>query len=210
LLLLVLAAVSDAQNSCSAADLGESPTIFYLHGRIIEDEGPKPVHNRWGVYDYPAVVEALGSRGANVVAETRQSGANIYEYAGKTIEAIESAIANGVSPDQIVVVGFSKGGIISIHVSSYLRRPEIRYVILAACGNWLSSFPHLRLSGDVLSIVEESDDLASSCDGLGNRSNSDGIYKEIQISTGKEHGAFFVPRQEWMGLVLSWAHRTAT
>ena len=42
-------------------------TVFYLHGRIVEDEGSRPVHERFGLYDYPAIVEALGADGATVV-----------------------------------------------------------------------------------------------------------------------------------------------
>lgn len=175
----------------------------------MEDQGIRPVHERWGEYDYSAVVEALGSKGAVVLSEVRHRGADIYEYAGKTIGEIESAIASGVPPDQIVVVGFSKGGAIAIHVSSFLRRPEVNYVLLAACSDWVTSYPHLQLTGNILSVVEESDDLAGSCGELRNRSGDVQTYKEVQISTGTEHGAFYVPRQEWLDPVLNWVHRNA-
>ena len=47
------------------------PIIIYLHGQIIEDEGPTPTHPRWGLYDYPAVVEALGDGARRLEWENR-------------------------------------------------------------------------------------------------------------------------------------------
>ena len=207
MLLLFSLGAAHAQVSDGSSEVDKAPTIFFLHGRIVEDQGIRPVHERWGEYDYPALVEALGSKGAHVVSEARESGTNVYEYAGKTINEIENAIADGVPPSQIVVIGFSKGGAISIHVSSFLRRPEIRYVLMATCGDWLSSYPHLQLTGHVLSIAEDSDDIAGSCGALRKISDDMGTYREEIISTGKEHGAFYVPRQEWLDLVLDWVHR---
>jgi len=85
-------------------------TIFYLHGRIVEEEGPRPVHERFGLYDYPAIVDALGANGALVVSEVRESGTKAHEYARTVVEDIEGMIANGTAPEDITVVGFSKGG----------------------------------------------------------------------------------------------------
>lgn len=66
-------------------------------------------------------------------------------------------------PEDGPIIFYSKGGLIAIHVSSFLGRSDIRYVFLAACGNWTSNYPHLRLTGKILSVVEESDELAGSC-----------------------------------------------
>lgn len=184
----------------------DSTYIFYLHGRIIEEEGETPTHPQWGLYDYPSIVKTLESDGAVVKSEVRSSGTNIYEYAGKTIREIEQLIAEGVSPRQIVVVGFSKGGSIAIHVSSYLRRPEIRYVFLAACSDWLTVSPQLRMTGYVLSIFEESDTLAGSCRDFSSRENSEVQFVEKRIETGKQHGAFYMPHSEWIDPVLRWLH----
>ena len=37
----------------------DSQYIFYSHGRIVEGVDTRPIHPRWGVYDFPAVTAAL-------------------------------------------------------------------------------------------------------------------------------------------------------
>jgi hypothetical protein len=32
-------------------------------------------------------------------------------------------------------------------------------------------------------------------------------FEEIQVSTGKSHGAFYLPHRAWLEPVLSWVHR---
>ncbi len=184
----------------------EQPIILYLHGMIIENEGPTPTHPEFGLYDYPAIVEALGSRGARVISEVRDANTNIYDYAAVTIKQIERLISQGVSPDRIVVIGFSKGGAIMIHVSSFLRRPEIRYVPLAACSSWLSEYPHLRLTGHVFSVYETSDELAGSCKSMFNKNKELKSFDERRISTGNRHGAFYLPDPRWLDPVLDWVY----
>lgn len=190
----------------TAAAYAAEPTVFYLHGRIIEEKGLRPEHPVFGLYDYPAVVTALGSRGADVVSEARASGTGVEEYAKKTVAEIERLIAQGVAPDQIVVAGFSKGGVIAIHVSSLLANSKVRFVLMAACGKWISSVPELRLTGHVLSIIEESDGIAGTCNSLVSRSANLSSFQEIKISTGTQHGAFYLPRPDWLKPVLDWIH----
>jgi len=192
--------------ACTTAAIAAEPTVFYLHGRIIEEKGVRPVHPKFGLYDYPAVVAALGSRGANVISEARASGTVVDEYAKKTVADVEGLIAQGVAADQIVVVGFSKGGAIAIYVSSLLDNPDVRFVFMASCGRWISSQSELRPTGHVLSVIEESDGIAGSCDELASRNKDLGSFQEIQISTGKQHGAFYLPRAEWLDPVLDYIH----
>jgi hypothetical protein len=192
--------------ACTTAAIAAEPTVYYLHGRIIEEKGVQPVHPKFGLYDYPAVVVALGTRGANVISEARASGTVVDEYAKKTVADIEGLIAGGVAADQIIVVGFSKGGAIAIYISSLLDNPDVRFVFMASCGRWISSQPELRPTGHVLSVIEESDGIAGSCDELAFRNKDLGSFQEIKISTGKQHGAFYVPRAEWLEPVLDYIH----
>jgi hypothetical protein len=125
------------------------------------------------------------------------------------INQVERLIAGGVAPERIVVVGFSKGGAIMIHVSSFLRRSEVRYVVLAACSAWLENHPQLRLTGHVFPVHEKSDSLAGSCEHFDIENKELSSFKELRIDTGKEHGAFYLPREEWLSPVLDWVHAGA-
>ncbi|MFC3716395.1 alpha/beta hydrolase [Luteimonas soli] len=180
--------------------------LIYLHGRIVEDLGPRPTDPRFGLYDYPAILEALARRGATVISSQRPPDTNVNEYAGIVVAQVESLIHRGVPPGNIVVAGFSKGGDIAIHVSSFLRRSEVRFVLLAAC--WpRPGEPQLRLTGRVLSIYETSDSLAgSSCEPLARHPEKPRSFREISISTGLSHGAFYTPTKDWVDPVLDWVH----
>ncbi len=204
--LIFLSGLAYAQDDVTSLAESDQPVIIYLHGQIVEEKGPTPVHPRWGLYDYPAVVDALGSKGASVISEARERGTDVVDYAARTVKLVESLISDGVAPERIVVVGFSKGGAITIHVSSSLGRPEVRYVTLAACGGWLSTYPELQFSGHVFSVWEKSDPVAGSCRKLVRRSPAIESFREKRIATGKEHGAFYLPKAEWVDPVLNWIH----
>ncbi|MBT1444017.1 alpha/beta hydrolase [Shewanella sp. JM162201] len=182
--------------------------LFYLHGRIIENSGPRPTDPRFGLYDYPAVLDALASRGAVVISAQRPANTNSYAYAGNIVAQIEQLIEAGVPERNIVVVGFSKGGGITTRVSSYLHRPELRYVLLASCPEG-SVPPSLRLSGKVFSIYEASDALGASCRHFMDYPEKPASFKELKIDTGKLHGAFYQPLPEWLNPVLDWVHGEA-
>ena len=180
--------------------------LFYLHGRIIEDEGVTPTHPTYGWYDYPSIVAALESRGATVLSEARAADTDVLEYSRQVVSEIEKLLNDGVEPNDINVVGFSKGGVITIMVSDSLDYPGIRYVIMAACSNWFDSYPRLSLSGRVFSVFEQSDAMAGSCQSLADRDDSPDSFLELQISTGAAHGAFYLPRSDWLEPVLDWVH----
>src|SRR5690606_6494821 len=86
----------------------------------------------------------------------------------------------------------------------------IRYVFLAACTDWVSEQLGLSLSGHVLSVSEASDDATKGCRGLHEHSLSLGSHSEVGISTGAAHGAFYLPRAEWLVPTLEWVHAVGT
>jgi hypothetical protein len=207
LLLSLVATPAAAQQITTAFPAAPDATatyLIYLHGRVVENLGPRPTDSSFGLYDYPAILEALASKGAIVISSQRKPNTNVNEYAGLIVAQIEEAIQRGVPPGNIVVVGFSKGGDIAIHVSSFLRRPQVRFVLLAAC--WpRPKEPQLRLTGRVLSIYETSDTLAgNSCEPLARHPEKPRSFEEITISTGRSHGAFYTPIKEWVDPVLDW------
>lgn len=190
--------------SLFVGDLAFAETIVYLHGRIIEVEGVQPVHERFGLYDYLGTIEALRANGATVISEVRPADTNVVEYAQKVVEQIEDLIASGEAAGNVTVVGFSKGGAIAIYVSSLLKNPEVNFVFLASCSEWISSAPGLSVNGNILSIFEKSDTLAGSCKQLVQRNSEISSFHEIKLSTGRGHGAFYLPRKAWVEPLLSW------
>ena len=59
-------------------------------------------------------------------------------------------------------------------------------------------------SGNILSIHEKSDAMVGSCEKLLPRNDNAGSFTEFEISTGKEHGAFYLPRAVWVEPLLAW------
>lgn len=43
--------------------------MFYLHGRIIEDQGIPAVSSEYGTYEYEAILEKLASHGFTMISE---------------------------------------------------------------------------------------------------------------------------------------------
>lgn len=183
--------------------------VFYLHGAIIERGDPKPTHPRFGVYDYPAILEALSTDQWVLISEHRKPKTNPQSYSQVVVSQIETLIAKGIAAENITVVGFSKGAGIAIRTSSALNNKAVNFVIMANCGPWYDKRPKLkefRLIGNILSIYEESD-RPGSCQSLVDKSPSVTSFKEVVLNTGKEHGAFFQPLDEWVKPLLSWVRR---
>lgn len=180
-----------------------SKFVFYLHGRIVEQQGLRPTHERWGLYDYPAILDALAADSATVISERRQPGTDGDKYAQLVVGQVESLLGAGVPANNISVVGFSAGGIIAMKMSSQMSQTGINFVFLASCSNWLKRAKDLRLNGHILSVYEESDEPAS-CKSVAERKPSPEEFSEVRLETGLEHGAFYLPRDEWLDPVLDW------
>ena len=55
--------------------------LFYLHGKIIEDQGIPAVSPDYGEYEYQAILEKLGSYGFVVISEQRAKNTDSMAYA---------------------------------------------------------------------------------------------------------------------------------
>ena len=125
------------------------------------------------------------------------------------VSQINDLIASGVKAEDITIIGFSKGAMITVIASSLLERDDVNFAIMATCGEWYENddfLRGLRLRGNIFSIYEKSD-LAGSCRLLSGRLPAPSSFTEVAIDTGKEHGAFFLPREEWINPVVSWVNR---
>jgi hypothetical protein len=205
LLMVSTCSIGRADDGLNAA-LSTPPTspdpsaryLFYLHGAIIETAGRRPRHPRFGVYEYDEVLRALGRSGAVVISEQRHAGTAIRAYADKVVSQVKGLIDHGVPARQISIIGFSKGGAIAQAVSAKLHNPDVRYVLLGACPSASRLGPLMH--GKVLAITERSDSVPS-CQALFSRSKLKDS-RELQISIGGEHGAFYRPQSAWLDPLL--------
>jgi hypothetical protein len=180
--------------------------VFYLHGQIVQDVGPRPTHPRYGLYDYPLILEALAADGITVISQRREPGTRPEQYAEVVAKQVNKLLANGAEPGNVTVIGFSVGGVITIRTSSLLVNADINFVILAACSSWIANERDIRLHGHVLSVFEKSDQ-TTSCNKLAKRTPQPLSFEEFSINTGKEHGAFYLPNEAWLDPVLDWIQR---
>jgi hypothetical protein len=219
-LLLLLVCAFLILSGCKSADLSSyafpekiNPSthyLFYLHGKIVEDQGLKAVSPEYGEYQYKEILKKLGSTGQVVISEQRPKDADPLEYAQITSGQVTSLLKAGVPPGNITVVGASKGAGIAIFVSNLLANEQINYVLLAICDPLTVDFlaqGGIALYGNVLSIYDETDSYAGSCENLFSASAGYGLekYEEIVLHLGKGHGILYQPYDEWLLPTLEWA-----
>lgn len=178
--------------------------IFYSHGKIVEGD-IRPTHPRWGVYEFEKILESLNWRDdIHVIAEHRPKGADVQEHADKLVGQINRLLAGGVKVHKITVIGFSKGGVITALAANQLSDHNINIVLLGSCRDWLPISEKPVFGGHVLTIYESSDDLTQSCNKFAVASNDAISFESKTITTGKEHGAFYVPHSDWIVPLKRW------
>ena len=178
--------------------------IFYLHGRIVEDQGPVAVSPEFGPYEYAEIVQQLADSGFAIISEARGPDTDPELYADSVAAQVHHLLAEGIPPRDITVMGASKGSVIAMLVSSRLAAP-VRYVLLANCNDYIFRRFSLQLHGDVLSVYEASDPLGQSCRPLFERSPDLGQRREVRLETGLGHGFIFRPLEVWVRPALAWA-----
>jgi hypothetical protein len=179
--------------------------LFYLHGRIVEDKGIRPVHERHGVYEYEKILETFKAAGFDVISEARAKDTDVAQYAAKVVAQINALLKAGVAPRGITVVGASKGSGIAMHVSSLLKHRDVNFVIIAGCGEQTLKNGALNLYGRVLSIYDASDEGAGTCETLFARSAGLNARKEIKLNLALGHGFIYRPYKEWIEPAAEWA-----
>jgi len=155
------------------------------------------------VYDFPKIKAALADEGYNLIAYHRHKDTKPRDFAKKLTENVKTLLNEGVKPNNITLIGFSRGGAITALTSNYLANDDINFIILAGCSRFIKKEPTLAVYGHIRSIFETSDGVGS-CQFLIDRSIKVNSFEEIAISTGKEHGAFYLPRAAWVTPVKQW------
>ncbi len=177
--------------------------VFYSHGYIVEGLNPTPKHKTWGIYDFPLIKKTLADPSYNLIAYYRPAKTNPYEFAKKLAKDVDKLISAGVKPKNITLIGFSRGGAISVLTSNETKLANVKTVILAGCGGLIKNNPEIKIYGHVFSIFETSDQVGS-CNFLIDRSPKVNSFHEISINTGKSHGAFYQPSADWVTPVKRW------
>ena len=193
---------------CASCDSSAQSYVFYLHGKIVEDQGAKAVDNinGFGAYQYNDIVSAFRKEGFTVISEVRKKDTDPKTYSLKVVKQIDSLIKRGVKAESITIVGASKGAIISMLISSNLKNKNVNFVFMAGCFNDISeSNPDINFYGNILSIHEKSDVIGKSCLPVKNKSTGITHYKEIEINTGLRHGFLYQPFIVLMNPTIQWA-----
>ena len=186
--------------------------MFYLHGKIIEDEGIPAISPEYGEYEYQEILEKLEGYGIVVISEQRAKYTDADAYARKITEQITSLLEAEVPAKNITVVGASKGAWITVYISHLLENEEVNFVIMAICHpDNLEAFKQdqITLVGNILSIYDSADELAGSCQELFSISEGKGIskYEELILNIGTGHGILYKPLEEWIIPVVEWAEK---
>ncbi len=186
--------------------------LFYIHGRIIEEQGIPAVDPVFGEYEYQSILERLSSYGFVVISEQRVKNTDSIEYAKRIQEQVTILLNAGVPATNIIVVGASKGAYITIYASHFLENQEIKFVIMGICNSEIvADFKqnHIFLYGKVLSIYDSADyQYGGSCEELFTLSEgNEGLsrYDEIVLNIGTGHGILYKPLDEWITPVIQWA-----
>ena len=188
--------------------------VFFLHGKIVEKRGPNGRHRCFGIYDYHGIVKSFRNQGFVVISEVRPEGTKLDKYAGKIERQIKTLLAYGLSPEQITVVGFSKGSAIALLVSTKLKDFGINFVLMSGCThNGTHVLDRYRkiidqsvhsMHGRFLHIYDVSDQKCDVCQRILKKVSTEVTFKEMMLKNGLGHGLFYRPRKDWIEPVTEW------
>jgi hypothetical protein len=172
--------------------------VFYLHGAGVEQNPTKAKE------DWRGIVRSLGGKGFVVITEQRGLNTNVRDYAKKVSDQAKDLMAKGVPPENITIMGYSKGGLIALSAAAWTQEPRINYVILAGCGTEKRPEIHQaqaaaapRYKGRMLSIFDAADPEFGSCQPLFDAAGADVRGSERRIETGLGHQAFSMASALW-------------
>jgi triacylglycerol esterase/lipase EstA (alpha/beta hydrolase family) len=223
LLALLLAALPCITHASALSDVPASPMtdaeyVIYVHGAGVEKYGAMKADE-----DYYGMIKALEQKGFTVISEVRFSGGppiggvtpggvKPNEYGKKVAGQVKSLMEKGVPPENITVVGFSKGGLITLVAAAAGENAKVHYVILAGCfrpgkefySNYANNVAP-KLKGRILSMYDEADPDFGSCREFFTSAGDKVSGKEIKFETKQGHALFRKPAEIWMNPLAEWA-----
>ena len=215
LIIFLISSLSYSQNIYNSIPPNIDSTqkyIFYLHGRIIEEQGIRPVSEKYGVYEYEKILKSLAVTGIDVISEPRPKNTDALIYAEKVASQIDTLLKNGVPLKNVTIIGASKGAGISVLISSIIKNSELKFVLMAICNDEMAEYWNengIQLWGRVLYIYDCADEIAGSCKDYLDNLQSGGLteYKEVKVELGLGHGLLFLPLKEWVKPALEWSQK---
>jgi len=182
--------------------------IFYLHGRIIEEQGINAVHPTFGEYRYSDILDSLKTHNFNVISEARPQNTDEILYAEKVVKQIDTLIKAGVSPNKIFVFGASKGAFITLWISSKANNKKLNFIVMGTCSDEATNkLNGHKICGNFLSIFEASDNFAASCVSLLKDQKCVTDFQEIRLTLNNKHGFLYKPYSEWMTPLINWTNK---
>ena len=182
--------------------------LIYIQGCCVESKD-SPL-----AQDYHVIVKKLQDSGFDVffelrTAEEADGDAKVQAYAAKIAGYVRELIKKGTAPEDITVSGFSQGSRTVLVASGLIANPKVNYVLLAGCpyqGDHDVTIDYARVTGRVLSIVDNKDYIFDSCEGrLPNASQ----FREIFLDSGEGHKVFRLTDEAylklWMEPLENWA-----
>ncbi|MEL7223023.1 MAG: YqiA/YcfP family alpha/beta fold hydrolase, partial [Bacteroidota bacterium] len=96
--------------------------LFFYHSRFLENNSLSTPHPTHGKVEYEKILQTFEAAGFQVHSEIRSANTNVREYALQQVPKIDSLIKQGIAPEDITIVGTSKGGYIAQYLSTFLQQ----------------------------------------------------------------------------------------
>lgn len=190
-------------NSCQENE-NKSKHVFYLHGRIVELQGKNAISEKYGKYEYDNIISALNEKGTKIHHEVRTDQTDFQDFCRKTSDQIDKLIESGVNPENITIIGASKGGIMAMNISNMNINP-INYILLASNNEQIEQKNQWNLHGRILGIYEKTDSIANKNYKHWIDSSTNAVeFKQLELNTGLGHGFLYRPMNEWITPTKNW------
>lgn len=187
----------------------ERKYIFFLHNKFLEENPDGTYESNYGVKaEYSKILESFRKDGFVVISEKRKSKTNWIEYAQKVKIQVDSLILQGVKPNDITIIGTSKGGYIAQYVSTIAKEPSLNFVFIGAYQNSdIEDTPEIEFCGNILNIYEKSDEYGVSAIRRKELSKLPvPHFREIELNNGLKHGFLYIASDEWIKPCKMWAN----
>ncbi|MEL7048290.1 MAG: hypothetical protein AAFO75_04880 [Pseudomonadota bacterium] len=186
------------------ANAASQTTIIFLHNAWYETNKDGQNHPDHGAYDFDGIKTAL-AKGGKVIAPERGPNTNPNEVAATVVQQIKELILAGHPANTIKIIGASKGGHIAQIASATLKNPDVKWVLVGGCKASMSDKDKPpKMTGFVLSLHEATDTVAGFCARSLTLTKGAEFFREVILSTGKNHGFQFTPDDAWITPALNW------